>query len=134
DDAVVGAIVEVEIRAVLQEGALGGDGLLVVEDGAEDEMLADVARAKAVVEPISVLAVFVEDDVGNHDVANTAIEGGSLGKDVNALHLGVVLQHFAQHAVGGHTEGVVDVDDDATALGDTLNAGAADARVKVFRV
>ena len=59
DDAVVGAIIEVEVGAVLQEGALGRDRLLVIQHSAEDEMAADVASGEAVVEPVGVLAVLV---------------------------------------------------------------------------
>src|SRR5262249_42043648 len=123
-----------EIRAVLQEGAFGGDSLLVIEDSAEDEMLADVASAEAVVEPVGVLALLVKDDVGDHNIADAAVEGGGFAEDVDALDLGVILQHLAQHAVGGHAEGIVDVDDDAAALGDALDARDADARVEVLRV
>src|SRR5579872_3437420 len=64
------AVVEVQIRAVLQERALDRDRALVVQPSAEPEVAGQVVDAEGVVEPVGASRVLVVHHARDHHVAD----------------------------------------------------------------
>ena len=56
--------------------------------------------------------MLVEDDIGEHDIADAAVERGGLAEDVDAADLLGRHRDLGHEMIGGQAERVVDVDDD----------------------
>ena len=61
--------------------------------------------------------MFIQDNIRDHHIADAAIERCSLTQDVNAPNMRHVLHNFAEHAISGHAQWIIDVEDDRLAPG-----------------
>ena len=124
-------VIEVEIPAILQEGAANRHRALVVQRGAIHEEGRHAVEAETVVQPVRVFRVFFVDDVRDHDVADAAVEGRRLAEHIDAAQRPDTLRHFAQHVVGAQPERVVDVDQDSRAALQSIRRRTSQPRIEV---
>ena len=79
--------------------------------------------------------MLVVEVVGDHHVADPAIEGRRLAHHVEAAQIGEVARDGAEDLVGGPTERVIDVEDDGAALAQEFQVRqGAQARVEAGRI
>ena len=126
-------VIEIEISAVLQEGAAHRHGPLVIERRPVDEEWRHAVEAEAVVQPIGVFRVLFVDDIRDHDVADARAEGRGLTEDVDTPKCGDAFGHFAQDVVGAQSKGVVDVDQDRRAPLQPVRGRGTQSGVEVAR-
>ena len=124
-------MIEVEVAAVLQEGATHGHRALVVERRAVDQEGGHAVEAEAVVQPVGVFGVLLVDDVGNHDVADAAVQRRRLAQEVDTPQRLDADRDLAQDVVGPQTKRIVDVDQHRRAALQSINRRVPQAGVEV---
>ena len=76
-----------------------------------------ILRDKAIIQPEDILAMLIQYHIGDHHIADTSIEGCSLSQDVYTANLCQILHNLTQHAIGRHTQRIVDIQDDGLTPG-----------------
>src|SRR5207249_914459 len=102
-----------------------------VEHRAIDEEGRDLGGAEAVVQPVGVLGVFVEDRIAYHHVTDAPVEGGGLTQHVHTPDVAQALGYLHEDVIRGQAEGIVYVQDDRVALRQSVNVLQPDARVEI---
>src|SRR5437870_1793826 len=133
DDGKALPVIEIEIPAVLKERATNRDRALVVQGRAVDEERRDAVETEAVVQPVGIFRVFFVDDVGDHDVADAAVESGRLAEHVDAAQRPGALRDLPQHVVGTQSEWIVDVDQHGRAALQPIRWRTPQPRIEVGR-
>ena len=125
------AVVEVEVAAILQECSPNGHRALVIEGRAVHQERRDAVEAEAVVQPVGVLGVFFVHDVGDHDVADAAIQRGRFPQHVDAPQCSHAHRDLAKHVIGSEPERVVDIDQDRGAALQPIGGRIPESRIEV---
>ena len=53
--------------------------------------------------------------IGDHHIANTAIEGRCLPQNIYTANLCQILHNFTHHTIGSHTQWIIDIENDGLA-------------------
>ena len=77
--------------------------------------------------------MFFVDDVGDHDVADAAVEGGRLAEHIDAAQCPDALRNLPQHVVGTQPERIVDIDQHGRAALQPIRRWTPQSRVEVRR-
>ena len=129
DIGIAFTVENIHVLGILQEGTQHGDGFLIIEHRAIDQIRSHICGCKTIGNQIRILGVLIVDHIGDHDIANDTIEGGGFSQDIYAQNIPGMFSNFAEDIIRGHPKRIINIENEGITLGEKIKIALTEASI-----